>query len=31
MGALAGSGIQVIIKGEDLDELKSMAIDISKD
>ena len=31
MGALAGSGIQVIIKGEDLDELKSIAIDISKE
>ena len=31
MGALAGSGIQVIIKGEDLDELKSIAKDISKE
>ena len=31
MGASAGSGIQVIIKGEDLDELKSIALDISKE
>ena len=31
MGALGGSGIQVIIKGEDLDELKSIALDVAKE